>query len=60
MQQSNFITKCDKLLLQSASGITRYDRLLLQSAQGITKCDGLYYKVRQVLQGVTQIFQSKT
>ena len=60
VQQSNFITKYDKLLLQSASGITRYDRLLLQSAQGITKCDGLYYKVRQVLQSVTQIFQSKT
>ena len=38
MRQSNFITKCDKLLLQSASGIT--------------KCDRLYYKVRQVLQSV--------
>ena len=37
--QINFITKCDRLLLQSASGIA--------------KCDRLYYKVRQVLQGVT-------
>ena len=33
------ITKCDRLLLQSASGITKCDRLLLQSASGITKCD---------------------
>ena len=39
--QSNFITKCDRLLLQSASGIT--------------KCDRLYYKVRQVLQSVTVV-----
>ena len=58
--QSNFITKCDKLLLQSASGITKCDKLLLQSASGITKCDRLllqsasgitkcdsYYKVRR-------------
>ena len=41
MRQSNFITKCDKLLLQSASGIT--------------KCDRLYYKVRQVLQSAAVI-----
>ena len=41
MRQSNFITKCDRLLLQSVSGIT--------------KCDRLYYKVRQVLQNVTVI-----
>ena len=40
-QKSNFITKCDRLLLQSASGIT--------------KCDKVYYKVRQVLQSVTVI-----
>ena len=53
MRQSNFITKCDRLLLQSASGITKCDRLLLQSAPGITKCDGLYYKVRQVSQSNT-------
>ena len=39
------ITKCDRLLLQSAPGITKCDRLLLQSASGITKCDS-YYKVR--------------
>ena len=41
VRQSNFITKCDRLLLQSASGITKCDRLLLQSAPGITKCDRL-------------------
>ena len=40
------ITRCDRSLLQSASGITKYDRLLLQSTSGITKCDG-YYKVRR-------------
>ena len=45
MQQSNFITKCDGLLLQRVSGITKCDRLLLQSTSGITKCDS-YYKVR--------------
>ena len=55
VQQSNFITKCDRLLLQSASGITKCDRLLLQSASGITKCDRLYYKVRHVLQSVAVI-----
>ena len=46
VRQSNFITKCDRLLLQSAPGITKCDRLLLQSASGITKCDS-YYKVRR-------------
>ena len=46
MRQSNFITKCDRLLLQSTSGITKCDRMLLQSASGITKCDS-YYKVRR-------------
>ena len=55
VQQSNFITKCDRPLLQSASCITKCDRLLLQSASGITKCDRLYYKMRQVLQSVTVI-----
>ena len=55
VRQSNFITKCDRLLLQSASGITKCDRLLLQIASGITKCDRLYYKVRQVLQSATVI-----
>ena len=38
------ITKCDRGLLQSASGITKSDRLLLQSASGITKCDRLLLK----------------
>ena len=33
------ITKCDRLLLQSAPGITKCDRLLLQSATVITKLD---------------------
>ena len=45
VRQSNFITKFDRLLIQSASGITKCDRLLLQSASGTTKCDRLYYKV---------------
>ena len=38
------ITKCDRSLLQSASGITKCDRLLLQSSSGITKCVR-YYKM---------------
>ena len=59
MGHKTVITKCDRSLLQSASGITKCDRLLLQSASGITKCDKLllssssgttkrdrYYKVR--------------
>ena len=41
VRQSNFITKCDRLLIQSASGIT--------------KCGRLYYKVHQVLQSATVI-----
>ena len=41
-----FVTKCDRGLLQSASGITKCNRLLLQSASGNTKCDS-YYKVRR-------------
>ena len=35
--------------------MTKCDRLLLQGASGITKCDRLYYKVRQLLQSVTVI-----
>ena len=46
LQSASGITKCDRLLLQSASGITKCDRLLLQSAPGITNCDS-YYKVRR-------------
>ena len=42
--QSNFMTQCDRLLLQSASGITKYDKL--------------YYKVRQVLQSMQALLQS--
>ena len=45
-QHSSFITKCDRLLLQSVSGITKFDRLLLQSPSGITKRDS-YYKLRR-------------
>ena len=41
-----FITKCDRCLLQRASGITKCDRLLLQIASGITERDS-YYKVRR-------------
>ena len=52
-QQSSFITKCDRLLLQYASGITKFNRLLWQSAPGIAKCGTRYYKVHQVLQSVT-------
>ena len=55
VRQSNFIAKCDRLLLQSVQDITNCDRLLLQSVSGITKCDRLYYKVRQVLQSATDI-----
>ena len=45
LQRASGITKHDRVLLQSASGITKCDRLLLQSASGITKCDS--YKVRR-------------
>ena len=41
LRQSNFIIKCDRLLLQSASGTAKSNRI--------------YYKVRQVLQSVTVI-----
>ena len=41
VRQINFITKSDRLLLQSASGITDFDRL--------------YYKVRQVLKSATVV-----
>ena len=51
--QSNFITKCERLLLEIASDIPKFDRLLLQSASGIAKCDRIYYKVRQLLQSET-------
>ena len=59
MRQSNFTTKCDRLLSQSVSGFTNCDRLLLQSASGITKCDRLYSKMRQVLR-MGQLLQSET
>ena len=46
VRQKNFITKCDRLLLQSVSGIVKCDRLYLQSASGIIRCVS-YYKVRR-------------
>ena len=55
MQQSNFITKCDRFLLQSASGIAKCDRLLLKRAPNFTKYDRLYKIVRQVFESVTVI-----
>ena len=53
LQSASGMTKCDRLLLQGVSYITKYDRLLLRNASGITKFGRLYYKVRQVLQGET-------
>ena len=47
VRQSNFITKCDRLLLQSASGITKF--------VSYYKLWQLYYKLRQVLQIATVI-----
>ena len=41
--------------LQSTSSITKCDRLLLQSASGFKNVTGCYYKVRQVLQSVAVI-----
>ena len=55
MRLRNFITKCDRLVLQSVSGITKCGRLLLQNASGITKGDRIYYKVHQVLKSATVI-----
>ena len=52
MRQSNFITKCDRLLLQSASGTAKCGTLL-QSVSVIAKCDRVCCEVRQVLQSVT-------
>ena len=64
-----FITKCDGLLLQSATAflLQSATAFLLQSVTSvITKCDRyykvwqFYYKVRQVLQSVTILLQSAT
>ena len=59
VRQSNFIRKCDRLLLQSASGLQSLTdgyckvRQVLQSVtEFITKCVR-YYKVRQLLQSET-------
>ena len=55
-----FITKCDGLLLQSATAfLLQSAQVLLQIATGITKCDNFitkcdrYYKVRRLLQSAT-------
>ena len=53
VRQKEFITKCDKNLLQSASGATKCDKKLLRSVSGITKNDKNYYKKCQILQSVT-------
>ena len=57
MRHKTVITKCDRSLLQTASGITKCDKLLLQIASGIAIYDQLYYKMRQVLQSVTVIIK---
>ena len=51
LQSASGIIKCGRSLLQSASGITKCDRLLLQSASGITKCDRL---LLQSASGITK------
>ena len=48
-RQSNFITKCDRLLLQNASGITNCDRPYYKERQ-VLQCDS-YYKVRRNTSG---------
>ena len=57
---SYFITKCDRGLLQSASGfLLQNATVLLQNAMVITYCDDYitkcdsYYKMRRLLQIVT-------
>ena len=57
---SYFITKCDKSLLQNASGsLLENATVLLQNVTVITNCDNFitkcdsYYKMRRLLQIVT-------
>ena len=57
VRQNNFITKCDRLLLQSVSGIVKCDRLYLQSASGIIRCVS-YYKVRRNIVAQNKLVQS--
>ena len=45
LQSASGITKCDRPSLKSALGIAKRDRLFLQSASDIKKCDS-YHKVR--------------
>ena len=49
-------TKCDRLLLQSATGVTKCDRMLLQSEAGITKCDS-YDKVKHNQELIQKSFE---
>ena len=50
---SYFITKCDRSLLQNASGFLLKMRQLLQNAMFfVIKCDS-YYKMRRLLQIAT-------
>ena len=60
VRQSNFITKCDRLLLQSVSGVTKCDRLLLQSASGIIKCDSYYKVKRNTLDNLESLIKKPT
>ena len=55
-----FITKCDRNLLQNASGfLLQNTTVLLQNATVVTKCDDFitkfdsYYKMRRFLQNAT-------
>ena len=60
VRQSNFITKCDRLLLQSVSGVTKCDRMLLQSASGIIKCDSYYKVKRNTLDNLESLIKKPT
>ena len=57
--RQKFITKCDRSLLQNASGFLQNAAVLLQNAIVITKCDDFikkcdsYYKMRHLLQIAT-------
>ena len=53
------MTKRDRSLLQSASGITKCGRMLLQSVSSISKRDRLLLQMRQVLQSVTVVRDTK-
>ena len=52
--RQRFITKCDRSLLQGASGIRKCGRLLLESVSGITSCG------RPLLQSASDLIQTVT